>query len=674
MRPIDYVNITQGTDSNRRFSNGNTLPLVTRPNALAMFAPQTFSDRGVWYYNPCDRSFEGIRLTHQMSPWVGDWSYFCFMPQAEKLYASSFRRWSGFRIEDSVLTPYYLKYDLLRYRTRIELSPTNSGAIIRISADESITVPVFAVLPFEFPSEIFVDTSRNVIEGYTASYTHVPKSGNLKVYFVFAFDCGIYEEMRDEGKNLNGVGVKVEKHRYTVRMATSYISLEQAYRNLERELLNKDFETVKSECEHEWNTLLSRVKIKASDDVMKTFYSCFYRAFIYPNKLYERDENGDAWHVVPESGEIKRGVSYTNNAFWDTYRTTYPFYAIVAPEKMNEIVEGFLNIYDDTGTLPKCLTPSDFNCMPGCLLEAVIADTVAKGLLSRENTERALKAMLVNANTTDKELNGRKCVEEYDRLGYVPYELCSESVNETLDSAYGDYCISVVAEALHDDEVCKKYRKRSGNYKNLFDKNCSFMRAKDRNGNFRKELFDCYAWGGDYTEGSAWQSSLLVPHDYDGLAGLYGGKDAFLSMLDSLFNGQPLYSVGKYGFEIHEMTEMASVDLGQCAISNQPSFSFPYLYAYFDEKQKSRALLRKITKNYFSHRTDGFPGDEDNGSMSCWYMFAIMGLYPITPGKAEYLVTEPLSAKITCNGLSFNKLLKGKKFIAYKELVKGKGE
>lgn len=196
------------------------------------------------------------------------------------------------------------------------------------------------------------------------------------------------------------------------------------------------------------------------------------------------------------------------------------------------------------------------------------------------------------------------------------------------------------------------------------------MRAKDSQGNFREEVFDSYAWGGDYTEGCAWQSSLLVPHDYEGLAELYGGKEPFLNKLDELFDGKPLYSVGKYGFEIHEMTEMAAADLGQCAISNQPSFSFPYLYAYFGEKQKSRALLEKITSEYFSYKTNGFPGDEDNGSMSCWYMFAVMGLYPITPGKAEYLVTEPLQAKIVCNGLLLNELLKDKKFISYKELIK----
>lgn len=670
MRLVDYVNVKQGTDSSRRFSSGNTLPLVTRPNAMAMFAPQTLGDRGAWYYNPHDRSFEGIRLTHQMSPWVGDWSHFCFMPQAEKLYSSEFRRWTGFRVEDSVLTPYYLKYDLLRYRTRLELSPTQSGAIMRITADESVQEPVFAVLPFRFPTQITVHSEKRTIEGYTASYTHVPKSGALKVYFVFAFDCDIYGEMRDEGEYINGVGVKVKKRLYTVRMATSYLSLEQAYYNLQTELADKDFECIKNEGLEEWESLLSRVQIQAEEERKKTFYSCLYRAFVYPNKLYERDEKGEAWHVVPESGAIKRGVSYTNNAFWDTYRTTYPFYALVAPEKMNEIVEGYLNIFDDTGTLPKCLTPSDFNCMPGCLLEAVIADTVAKGLLSEENTKRALRAMLINAQTTDKELNGRKCVKAYEEKGYVPYDLCKESVNETLDSAYGDFCISVVAKALDDEAVYKKYKKRSENYKNLFDKSVLFMRAKDSDGNFRAEPFDSYAWGGDYTEGCAWQSSLLVPHDYEGLAQLYGGKEIFLQKLDELFEGKPLYSVGGYGFEIHEMTEMAAIDLGQCAISNQPSFSFPYLYAYFDEREKTRKLLTKMTEEYFSYKENGFPGDEDNGSTACWYMFAVMGLYPITPGKAEYLVTEPLNAKITVNGLDLNALLKGKKFISYDELKK----
>ncbi len=672
---LDYVNVKQGTASERRFSYGNTLPLTTLPHALAMFAPQTSSERGSWFYHPNDRGMEGIRLTHQASPWVKDWSYFCFMPQSDKLVANPFLRWSGINTQEEIIKPHYMQFELLRYRTKIALVPTDSGAIISIEADKSIKIPVFSVLPSDFITEINVNEKERIVEGYTCSYSFAPYRDDFKIYFVFAFDCDISGEMREKvGEKAEAVGVKVAQKCYTVRLATSFISLEQAKLNLKRELLRRSFDEIKTAAENAWENLLSRVQIQADEKTMKTFYSCMYRAFIYPNKFYERDENGKAVHIEPETGEIKSGVSYTNNGFWDTYRTVYPFYSLVIPEKVNEILEGFLNIYDDVGALPRWLTPSEFNCMPGTLIEAVFADAIVKDLITEKNARRALRAMVDNSKRKSEGRRiARKCVEEYSRLGYVPYDKCDESVNETLDSAYGDYCISVVAEKLGEKEIAESYRKSSLNYKNLFDPQYGCMRGKDSDGNFREEEFDSFAWGRDYTEGSSWQASFAVPHDYVGLANLYGGKENFLKKIDELFAAEPKYSLGGYPLEIHEMTEMAASHFGQCAISNQPSFHIPFLYAEFRQKEKSREIVKKITEDVFSYKGNGFPGDEDNGSTACWYLFATLGFYPMCPGKTEFTVSGALlkKAMLCVNGKRIDLLdkIENKNKINYFELM-----
>ena len=675
MKFIDWVNIKHGTDSCRRFSNGNTLPLVCLPNALNMFAPQTDSTRGPWYYHPKDRSFEGVRLTHQPSPWAGDFSYLCFLPQVDELIVDPALRWSGFHPDKVILKPHLMEYYLLRYKTNFKLSPTDTGAIMSVDASQNTGRPLFSIIPFNYATEIKVDKENKTVEGYTCSYTEAPFKDDFKMYFVLKFDCDIEGvTTKSVGDKASATGVFLSEKKYTVRVASSFISMEQAKLNLERELANKTFEEIAVQAEMQWEALLSRLQIEATDRIKRTFYSCLYRAFIYPNKFYEIAKDGKAYHVVPQTGEIKEGVAYTNNGFWDTYRTVYPFYSIVRPEFINEIVEGYLNIYDDTGVLPRWLTPSEVNYMPGTLIEAVFADAACKNLLSERNQARAYEACVKNSEWISQGWRvGRKCAAEYKALGYVPYDKCNESVCETLDCAYGDFCIGVLAEKCGDVAGAETYFKRSKNYASIFDKESGFMRAKNVDGNFRDEVFDSFAWGRDYTEGSAWQNSFAVPQDYAGLAALYGGKDEFLKKIDELFATPPYYNIGGYPLEIHEMTEMAAVDFGQCALSNQPSFHIPFLYAELGEKEKSFAIVKRATEELFSPEDNGYPGDEDNGTMACWYIFAVLGFYPMCPGKAEFTVSGSIvdKATLSINGKEIELTGKaaGKEKVSYFELI-----
>ena len=193
------------------------------------------------------------------------------------------------------------------------------------------------------------------------------------------------------------------------------------------------------------------------------------------------------------------------------------------------------------------------------------------------------------------------------------------------------------------------------------------MRARFRDGRFRPD-FSPTGWGRDYTEGSAWQNSFAVPHDVEGLSGLYGSREAFEKKLDELFKARPDYEVIGYSAEIHEMTEMAAVDFGQCAISNQPSFHLPFLYSAIGRVDKASFWTEKLCRKAFSWRDDGFPGDEDNGTTALWYVFATIGIYPLCPGKNEYVRTKKLVNKVRIHGAEFDADLFDASIIPYSVL------
>lgn len=646
---LKYVNIKQGTKSIERFSNGNTLPLVQRPFGFASFAPQTDSSRKSWFYHPEDRSFEGIRFTHQPSPWICDHGALCMLPQSEIPYGDKSKRWSGFVEKETVLMPHYMKYSLTRARATVELTSTMYGAYVRVEfsgGEKYISfLPVSGFYGYRFDKEqncLLCRTDNNEMNGWD--------SGRLVTYYVIKFEKGSVtpekciaecdgvktEACEVEGENA-AIHLSIKEDTVNFRVAESFISEEQALINLENDYREGGFDEVKNEGERIWNEHLSRIEISASDDRMKTFYSCMYRVFLFPHRAYETDKCGRAVHYAPSANEVKEGVRYTDNGFWDTYRTVYPLLAIIAPKKCREIIEGFICDYKDGGWLP-CWTAGDAKrCMPSTMIDVVIADGAAKGIISGELLKVAFEGMEKHANMPQTNpAYGREGCEEYLKRGYVPCDMFKESVNLTLDAAYGDYCLAVVADILCETEKAEMYRKRSKNYKNIFDPETGFMRGRYADGSFR-ENFDPTLWGRDYTEAAAWQTSFGVPHDYDGLAELYGGEEDFLKKLDELFASDTDFRVGGYEQEIHEMTEFAAGDWGQCAISNQPSFHIPFIYCHFKKCDKTEYWVKRICDEAFSYADDGFPGDEDNGSMAAWYVFALLGLYPLCPGNRNYI-------------------------------------
>jgi len=647
MSRLSLVHIRQGTKSVPRFSAGNTLPLVQRPFGMTAFAPQT-ERRGSWYYHPDARSVEGIRLTHQPSPWINDYGTVLMTPQSDLIYADPGQAWSGFRPENAVMTPSLHQIDFLRSECTFAVTPTERGARGKLSF-RTERERCLSLLPVMGEYTYTVDAERGEILGTTTGHSgDIAK--DFRMYFVLRFAPGTVDFTRtvpfENGTGKGYIHIYLSEKETEFSLGTSYISADLARGVIDREIAGRSFDEILKENNEIWEERLSRIDAEFDDpDVEKTFYTCLWRTFLFPHKCYELDETGKQIHYTPIDGSVHEGPRYTDNGFWDTYRTVYPLFAMIARDEYAEMLEGFVNDYRECGWLPRWISIGEVGCMPSTLVDAVIAHAVVSGIGSRKTWEDALAGMLNHANHNGPLPRfGRNGAESYVKYGYVPRNEQKESVNLTLDAAYGDWCIAVVAGALGRTDLTPEYTHRSKNYAKLFDPETGFMRGRDTNGKIAED-FDPIRWGGEYTEGSAWQSTFAVPHDVEGLAELFGGKDKLLQKLDELFAEPPRYRCHGYSREIHEMTEMAAVDYGQCAISNQPSFHIPFLYAYLGETEKTRYWVHKMALEAFSWRDDGFPGDEDNGTTAAWYIFACIGQYPLCPGKAEMVHFPPIARR-----------------------------
>lgn len=680
MKYLQYVNTKQGSASVHRFSNGNTLPFTQLPFAMAGFVPQTASDSS-WFFHPQARSIEGVRLSHQPSPWIGDYGSLIFMPQKYSPKFSAGDRWSGYRPENAVLAPHYMMLELLRPRCRFELTPSERGGALRVKFSDPHE-NWFSVLSLsdDFTATYSVETNALYV---TVNNCNDPNAVDFKTYAIIRFGPGQISTTENivgnEGistvsnsvhDNKAGIHLKVIGDFVEAFISTSYISFAQAALNFRQDFAKIGFEGLRQRAEQLWEDRLSSVEIETdSEDQRRTFYSCMYRAFLYPHKCYELDENGKPFHYCPSDGSVQPGVRYTDNGFWDTYRTCYPFYSLVARDDYREMCEGFVNDYKESGWLPRWPSIGERGCMPSTLIDAVLCDAAMKGILTGETLEIALEGMLKHANqNSENDDYGRNGAESYVRFGYVPIEAHKESVNLTLDAAYGDWCIAKIAEKLEKFDLAAVYYQRSKNYRKLFDPQTGFMRPRFEDGTFRPNFSET-AWGRDYTEGSAWQNSFAVPHDIEGLAALYGSKEALMRKIDKLFMTPPVYEVSGYSCEIHEMTEMAAANYGQCAISNQPSFHLPYIYAALGDVEKTSFWVEKMCREAFSYKDDGFPGDEDNGSMALWYVFSSIGIYPFCPGKNEFIRTKKLVKSVKILGKEFDADRFPGNLIRYDEII-----
>ena len=667
--PVEWINPLMGTDSKPDLSNGNTYPAVAVPWAMNMWTPQTGKMGDGWQYQYAADKLRGFKQTHQPSPWMNDYGQFAIMPLTGAMRFEQDDRASWFSHKSEISKAYYYSVYLADHDVTAEIAPTERAAIFRFTYPKSDSS--FVVLDaFNKGSYVKIIPSEKKIIGYSTKYSRGKMPG-FRNYFVLQFDKSFTISNTWHGKFLakdtleysaDHVGAIVgfataKGEQVNVRVASSFISEAQAELNL-RELGKDNFEQVKAKAKQTWNKTLSRIQPEGGTiDQLRTFYSCLYRTLFFPNKLYEKDAAGNIVHYSPYNGKVLPGYMFGGTGFWDTFRALYPFLNLVYPEINKEMQEGLINDYKEGGWLPEWSSPGYADIMIGNNSASVVSDAYIKGLRGYDiNT--LYEALLHGANNEGPMTAvGRKGVEYYNRLGYVPYDVkINENAARTLEYAYDDFTIFQLAKKLNRPAAeIALYAKRSQNYKNLFDPETKLMRGKNEDGKFQSP-FNPFKWGDAFTEGNSWHYSWSVFHDIDGLATLMGGKKNFVQMLDTVFSLPPVFDESYYGGVIHEIREMQIANMGQYAHGNQPIQHMIYLYNYAGEPWKTQYWARETMNRMYKATPDGYCGDEDNGQTSAWYVFSAMGFYPVCPATDQYVLGAPLFKKMTlalANGRKF---------------------
>lgn len=670
--PTDWVNPLMGTDSRRDFSNGNTYPAIALPWGMNMWTPQTGVMGNGWQYtyspeaSPSDPKgvaykIRGFKQTHQPSPWMNDYGQFSIMPVTGKLKFTENTRSSWFSHKAETAKPYYYSVYLADTDITTEITPTERAAQFRFTfpkADSSFIV----IDGFSNGSYIKILPKEHKIIGYSTKSTRSAIK-EFKNYFVIYIDKSFdinytwhdstlvkdsLEMMAFHAGAIIGFST-VRGEKIHLKVASSFISIEQAEINLQRELANDDFEITKQKAKSTWNKTLGRIDIGGGTvDQVRTFYSCFYRAVFFPNKLYELNKNNQPIHFSQYNGKTLPGYMYGGTGFWDTFRALYPFLNLVYPSVLKEMQEGLINDYKEGGWLPEWSSPGYANTMIGNNSASIVSEAYIKGLRGYDiNT--LYEALVKGANNEGPmRAVGRAGVKLYNELGYVPMDgTAKEPTACTLEYAYDDYTIYKLAKELKKPkEEIELYARRSMNYRNVFDRETKLMRGRNKDGSFQSP-FNSFRWGGAFTEGNSWHYSWSVFHDIQGLIDLMGGKKIFVTMLDSVFIMPPIFDYSAYGRVIHEMREMQVAGMGQYAHGNQPIQHMIYLYNYAGEPWKTQYWAREVMNKLYKPTPDGYCGDEDNGQTSAWYLFSALGFYPVCPASDQYVLGTPLFQKAT---------------------------
>jgi predicted alpha-1,2-mannosidase len=661
--PADLVNPLMGTNSEFKLSNGNTYPAIALPWGMNFWSPQTRNMGNGWAYTYNDYKIMGIKQTHQPSPWINDYAAFSLMPITGSIKIRETDRASWFSHKAEVVRPYYYSVYLADYDVTAEVAPTERAAIFRFTFPENDSSYIL-LDGFDKGSMVKIIPSERKVIGYCRNNSGgVP--ANFHNYFVAVFDRDFISTHTWHGDTLSHntlfaesdhvgavLGFKTKKgEKINVKIASSFISPEQALLNLTRETDGRDFEKVKNDGKEAWNKQLNRIEVEGGTaDQQRTFYSCLYRMILFPRQFFEINAKNEVVHYSPYNGEVLPGYMFTDNGFWDTFRALFPFFTLMYPDMNSKIMEGLANTYKESGWLPEWASPGHRNCMIGSNSASLIADSYIKGIRGYD-IETLYQAIIKNTKGPGPVSSvGRLGAGYYNDLGYVPYNVgINENAARTLEYAYADFCIWQLAKALNKPkEEIDLYAKRAMNYKNVFDSGRKLMRGRNSDGTFQSP-FSPYKWGDAFTEGNSWHYTWSVFQDVEGLVNLMGGKEYFTAKLDSVFEVPPIFDYSYYGQVIHEIREMQISNMGNYAHGNQPIQHMIYLYNYAGEPWKTQYWARKVLDKLYNYTPDGYCGDEDNGQTSAWYVFSSLGFYPVTPGTGEYVFGSPLFNKVTMN-------------------------
>ena len=657
--PVDMVNPLTGTLSKFELSTGNNYPVIALPWGMNFWTPQTGKNGDGWQYTYTADKIRGFKQTHQPSPWMNDYGMFSLMPITGEVTFDEDKRASWFSHKAEIAKPYYYRVYLADYDITTEIAPTERAAIFRFTfPQEEMSYVVLDA--YDRGSYVQIQPEKNRIVGYTTRNSGgVTK--DFKNWFIIDFGSRSFDytsvtdskEIFTDRKELkdNHTGAIVgfrTGHRdvITARVASSFISLEQAERNL-NELGKKSFDEIASDGRKIWNDVLGRIQVEGgSEEQMRPFSSCLWRSLHSPRRFYEIDDKGNPIHYSPYNGQILPGYLFADTGVWDTFRCLFPFLNLVYPSMNEQMQAGLVNAYLESGYLPEWSSPGHRDCMIGQNSASVVADAYIKGIRVA-NQDKLWDAVTYGAHHhLDRSASGRVGHDYYDRLGYVPCNVgIGQNVARTLEYAYNDWSIYTLGKAMGKSEAeLAPYKKAALNYANVYNPARKLMCGREEQGAFNAD-FVPENWSGEFCEGNSWHWSFCVFHDPAGLSKLMGGRDEMTEMMDSVFVLPSYLGLRSRGM-IHEMREMQVMDMGQYAHGNQPIQHMVYLYNWTGQPWKAQYWTREIMDKLYNPNADAYCGDEDNGQTSAWYVFSAMGFYPVCPGTKQYAMGSPLFQKI----------------------------
>lgn len=654
-QPVDYVRPFVGTQG-----EGNTYPGASAPFGLVQLSPDT--DMELWEtasgYEYSDSSIIGFSITHLSGTGIPDLGDFLFMPSigtpklipGSKAYPDSGYRQRYSHADEEASVGYY-RVRLLKSNVNVELTAAERAGMLQFTFPQTDSAVILTdlshVLRWNVPwSDIRVEndstiTGMHIVNGwakdrhlyFAARYSKafdnfvIMSDGKPVIYNGYRFRS----RREAAGKNLQflayyktGAGEKI-----IVKVGISAVSTANALQNLDAEIPHWDFAKVRETTRAKWNKELSKIEIDAlTREDAETFYTSLYHSFLTPN-IYQ-DSNGDYRGFDQNIHKADKFTNYAIFSLWDTYRAEHPLFTLIQRERDADMINSLLAHYDQSveHLLPIwSLQGNETWCMIGYHAVPVIVDGFMNGVtgFDAERAYNAVKTTAMNPNYDN--------VMEYARLGWVPFDKENESVSKTLEYAYDDYCIARMAKALNKMDDYAYFIKRAGSYKNIFDHDYNLMRGRDSKGNWRTPFKPhLYAEGGDITEGTSWQYTWYVPQDVPGLIKLFGGKEKFTEKLDSLFISQADSTAG--------VDDIAG-RIGEYWHGNEPSHHIIFLYDYAGQPWKTQELSHKVNVTQYGNKPNSLCGNDDCGQMSAWYIFNVLGFYPVCPGSNSYAITSP---------------------------------